>query len=93
MFKVNNKVLVFSCEFCEISKDTFFTEHLRTTASRKTGVNIVPVLKNKNSSNLLWTFKKMFKKSFFSRSILNLKKYKLRIMLRINWLIVVGQKL
>ena len=24
---------VFSCEFCEISKDNFFTEHLRTTAS------------------------------------------------------------
>ena len=26
---------VFSCEFCEISKNTFFTEHLWTTASRK----------------------------------------------------------
>ena len=24
---------VFSCEFCEISKNTFFTEHLRETAS------------------------------------------------------------
>ena len=24
---------VFSCEFCEISKNTFFTEHLRTTIS------------------------------------------------------------
>ena len=24
---------VFSCEFCEISKNTFFTENLRTTAS------------------------------------------------------------
>ena len=24
---------VFSCEFCKISKSTFFTEHLRTTAS------------------------------------------------------------
>ena len=24
---------VFSCEFYEISKNTFFTEHLRTTAS------------------------------------------------------------
>ena len=23
---------VFSCEFCEISKNTFFAEHLRTTA-------------------------------------------------------------
>ena len=26
-------VQVFSCEFCKISKNTFFTEHLRTTAS------------------------------------------------------------
>ena len=24
---------VFFCEFCEISKNIFFTEHLRTTAS------------------------------------------------------------
>ena len=24
---------VFSCEFCDISKNTFFTEHLRTTSS------------------------------------------------------------
>ena len=24
---------VFSCEFCEIFKNTFFTEHLRMTAS------------------------------------------------------------
>ena len=27
---------MFSCEFCEIFKNTFFTEHLRTTASEKT---------------------------------------------------------
>ena len=26
---------VLSCEFCEISKNTFLTEHLRTTASEK----------------------------------------------------------
>ena len=25
---------VFSCEFCKISKNTFFAEHLSTTASR-----------------------------------------------------------
>ena len=32
---VKNETLaqVFSCEFCEISKNTFFTEHLRATAS------------------------------------------------------------
>ena len=27
---------VFSCIFCEISKNTFFTEHLQTTASVET---------------------------------------------------------
>ena len=26
---------MYSCEFCEISKNTFSTEHLRTTASEK----------------------------------------------------------
>ena len=26
---------MFSCEFCEISKNTFFTEHLWTAASEK----------------------------------------------------------
>ena len=26
---------VFSCEFCEIFKNTFFTEHLWTTASER----------------------------------------------------------
>ena len=28
---------VFSCEFCEIFKNTYFIEHLRTTASEITG--------------------------------------------------------
>ena len=27
---------VFSCEFCEISKNTFFTQHVWTTASMET---------------------------------------------------------
>ena len=31
--KKETLVRVFSCEFCEISKNTFFTEHLRATAS------------------------------------------------------------
>ena len=30
---------VFSCEFCKISKNTFFTEHLRTTASEYNKAN------------------------------------------------------
>ena len=32
-FKKETLAQVFSCEYCEISKDTFFTEHLRATAS------------------------------------------------------------
>ena len=31
--KKETLALVFSCEFCEISKNAFFTEHLWTTAS------------------------------------------------------------
>ena len=36
--KVKKETLsqVFSCEFCEISKNTFFTEHLWATASKAT---------------------------------------------------------
>ena len=30
---------MFFCEFCEISSDTFLTEHLRTTASERNGSN------------------------------------------------------
>ena len=33
LFKKESLALVFSCEFIEISKNIFFTEHLRTTAS------------------------------------------------------------
>ena len=31
--KKETLVKVLSCEFCKISKNTFFTEHLRTTVS------------------------------------------------------------
>ena len=31
--KIETLAQVFSCEFCVISKNTFFTEHLRATAS------------------------------------------------------------
>ena len=38
---------VFSCEFCEISQNTFFTEHLWTTASEYNGWSILwrPVIR------------------------------------------------
>ena len=32
---------VFSCEFCKISKNTFFTEHLWTTASNNRTLRLV----------------------------------------------------
>ena len=32
-FKKESLAQVFSCKFCKISKTTFFTEHLQTTAS------------------------------------------------------------
>ena len=32
-FKKETRTQVFSCEFCESSENTFFTEHLRVTAS------------------------------------------------------------
>ena len=34
LLKKETLTQVFSCEFCEISKNTFYTEHLWTTASR-----------------------------------------------------------
>ena len=33
LLKKEALVQVFSCEFCEIFKSTFFTEHLRATSS------------------------------------------------------------
>ena len=36
---------MFSCEFCEISKNTFFAEHLRATASGFGSVEMVFQLK------------------------------------------------
>ena len=34
-FKKETPTQVFSCEICEIYKNTYFEEHLRTTASEK----------------------------------------------------------
>ena len=35
-FLITLQTSVFSCEFCQVSKSTFFTEHLQTTASSGT---------------------------------------------------------
>ena len=59
---------VFPCEFCEIFKNTFFTEHLWTTASVKT--------KLKSSPNLLvlsWNGMKKLSQALFVRSGLRTK--------------------
>ena len=38
--KKENLAQVFSCEFCEISKNTFFIEHLWKTASYLTNMTV-----------------------------------------------------
>ena len=35
LIKLQASAPVFSCEFCKISKNTFFTEHLWVTASER----------------------------------------------------------
>ena len=39
LFKLETLAQVFSCEFCEFSKSTFFTEHVWVTASLICGKN------------------------------------------------------
>ena len=45
---------MFSCECCEISKNTFFTELLRTTASEQSRTLFFQVLENNFSKNIDW---------------------------------------
>ena len=45
---------VFSCEYCEIFKNTYFEEHLRTVASLKTHLN------NKNILDKPFTGKRFY---------------------------------
>ena len=46
--KIETLAQVFSCEFCEISKNTFFTEHLQATASMHKIVILQEKSKNYN---------------------------------------------
>ena len=39
LLKKETLAQVFSCEFCEISKSTFFTEHLLATASERSVID------------------------------------------------------
>ena len=45
LHKKETLVQVFSCEFCEISKNNFFTEYLRTTASTSNYENLILVVR------------------------------------------------
>ena len=47
---------VFSCEFCEISKNIFFTEHLRATASVRFKKNTLHSVDVSSSPNSLLLF-------------------------------------
>ena len=43
---------MYSCEFCEISKNTFFTEHLWTTASSCPAITFIIRFQQKNESHM-----------------------------------------
>ena len=66
---------MFSCEFCEISKSTFFTEHLRTTASSAHIASLPPEVYN-HTSFFMWIYvlknhprrRVQFRKSFTKKS-------------------------
>ena len=47
---------MFSCEFCEVSKNTFFTEHLRATASKSIGTNWIALNVNGNNETYFDSF-------------------------------------
>ena len=54
---------VFSCEFCEISKNTFFTEHLWTTASKMNDLKIILGVPDNFFVNWFWKAFVCFKNS------------------------------
>ena len=48
---------MFLCEFCEISKNTFFTEHLSATASVKCKMKVNQSLQIEiNSDLMIWLY-------------------------------------
>ena len=53
--RVSFLIKMFSCEFCEISKSTFFTEHLWMTASGYTSTQALLVHKQQSSTELILT--------------------------------------
>ena len=68
--KTETLAQVFSCEFCEISKNTFFTEQLQTTTSAFCGIILKSATYDCDSKSELWLKKDRTTKfslfSFFS---------------------------
>ena len=60
---------MFSCEFCEIFKNTFLPEHLQTTASVDTNHSFKTQQRSHISREITWKFNKLLErnqwKSFF----------------------------
>ena len=54
LYKKETPTQVFYFEFCEILKNTFFKEHLQTTASVKASSSQRHMLRNWNVSCLIW---------------------------------------
>ena len=54
IFKKETLAQVHSCEFCRISKDTFFTEHFWTTASKFLNVNIYTLSLNIKQTKIIF---------------------------------------
>ena len=73
LFKKETLVQVFSCEFCQISKDTFFTEHLQSTASilregrrlKQIKISIISKLTKKIKNVLTFFVVYLLRSSFF----------------------------
>ena len=61
----NTLAHVVSCEFCEIPKNTFFTEHFRTTAS-VSGLRLATLLKNTLAHVVSCEFCEIPKNTFFT---------------------------
>ena len=54
LIKKETQAQVFSCEFCEISKNTFFTEHFWATVSAFCKFKVDISVKNHSKNLLLW---------------------------------------
>ena len=65
--------LLFSCEFCEISKNTFFTEHLWTSASISESIKVFLCLSIYFKLSKLITFNSSLETNIFLNTIIFIK--------------------